>query len=155
MAHIDTGGHGRKPVVELNLVPFIDLMSVLITFLLISAVWSQVSMMQIGSSIYGKKTNDVKVTPPPDADVVLRLDVKSTGYILTVGAQPMSIVKKDGTYDILTLDQQLEIVKSKYPNKKDAVITMEDELLYGALIDGMDALIRGGFIQVSVATGGG
>ena len=33
-------------------------MSVLITFLLISAVWTQVSMIQMGSSIAGKKTEE-------------------------------------------------------------------------------------------------
>lgn len=48
MAQIDSGGSkGRAVSVELNLVPFIDLMSVLITFLLITAVWTQVSMIQI------------------------------------------------------------------------------------------------------------
>ncbi len=58
MAHIESGGsRGRKTNIELNLVPFIDLMSVLITFLLITAVWTQVSMIQIGSSLYGKKTS--------------------------------------------------------------------------------------------------
>ena len=44
MAHIDSGGRGRDVNTELNLVPVIDLMSVLITFLLISAVWTQVSI---------------------------------------------------------------------------------------------------------------
>ena len=52
MGQISSGGHGKKEVaVELNLVPFIDLMSVLITFLLITAVWTQVSMIQIGNSL--------------------------------------------------------------------------------------------------------
>jgi biopolymer transport protein ExbD len=61
MAHIDDGGGGgRNTTVDLNLVPIIDLMSVCIIFLLITAVWTQVSMIQIGSSIYGKKSTDDK-----------------------------------------------------------------------------------------------
>ena len=50
MAHISSGGKGRDINTELNLVPVIDLMSVLITFLLITAVWTQVSMIQLGAS---------------------------------------------------------------------------------------------------------
>ncbi|HEX4923807.1 MAG TPA: biopolymer transporter ExbD, partial [Bdellovibrionales bacterium] len=37
MAQIEEGGGGRETTIELNLVPFIDLMSVCIIFLLITA----------------------------------------------------------------------------------------------------------------------
>jgi biopolymer transport protein ExbD len=67
MASIDTGGKG--PNVDLNLVPFIDLMSVLITFLLISAIWVQVSLIQIGSSLYAKKTSDQDIELLPDMQI--------------------------------------------------------------------------------------
>ena len=62
MANVDDGGKGKKSSnVDINIVPFIDLMSVLIIFLLISAVWTQISMIQIGSSVYGQKTSDEKI----------------------------------------------------------------------------------------------
>ena len=38
MANIDDGGGKKSSNVDINIVPFIDLMSVLIIFLLISAV---------------------------------------------------------------------------------------------------------------------
>ena len=81
MAHIESGSGGRKTSLELNLVPFIDLMSVLITFLLITAVWTQVSMIQIGSSIYGKKSDDQMPKIPPEAEVVLKLEIRAKGQI--------------------------------------------------------------------------
>ena len=88
MAHIEEfGSGGRKQVVELNLVPFIDLMSVCIIFLLITAVWTQVSMVQLGSSIYSKKTSEEPVIPPPFSEVVLRVDVLSEGFRLVVGKE--------------------------------------------------------------------
>lgn len=155
MSHIDTGGGSgnRRANLELNLVPFIDLMSVLITFLLITAVWSQVSMMQIGSSIYGKKQNDQTAQePPPDADVVLRLDIKPDRYVLTIGKNEIPIVKAGGDYDQEMLLSQLEVAKRKYPAKVDAVVTMNDELAYEHLVHGMDRLLQAGFSQISVAT---
>ena len=83
MAQVEGSKNGRDPNADLNLVPFIDLMSVLITFLLITAVWSQVSMIQLGSSIYGKKQENQTEPPPPPpemADLPLRLDVKDFGF---------------------------------------------------------------------------
>jgi biopolymer transport protein TolR len=154
MAHIQTGGkRGRSVSLELNLVPFIDLMSVLITFLLITAVWSQVSMIQVGSSLYGKK-NDQAPAIPPEADVVLKLDIRPNGYLLTIGKQAINIPLLEKEYDEAGLIAQLEKTKQLYPNKSDAAIAMSDDLPYERLIKGMDGFLKAGFPQISVLTGG-
>src|SRR5690349_1028397 len=129
MAHIESSPGGRKTTLDLNLVPFIDLMSVLITFLLITAVWTQVSMIQIGSSIYGKKT-EVQTQPPPEVDVVLKLDIRQNGYLLTVGKQGITIPLSGGQYDDAALLAQLEKAKQLHPTKIDAAIAMSDEIPY-------------------------
>ncbi len=155
MAHIDTGGGGRKKNIDLNLVPFIDLMSVLITFLLLTAVWSQVSMIQIGSSLYGKKNEDQsKPIVPPEAEIVLKLEIRPTGYLLTVDRQSINVPNVDNEFDDVGLQAQLEQVKQRYPNKTDAVILMADTLPYERLIRGMDSFLKSGFTAISVATGG-
>ena len=155
MAHIESSGGGRKTNFEPNLVPFIDLMSVLITFLLITAVWTQVSMIQIGSSLYGKKS---ETQPPPavqeEQDVVLKLEIRMNGYLLTVGKQAINIPQVGGEFDEATLLGNLQKIKVDHPKKQDAVIVMADELPYERLIRGMDNLLRSGFPAISVATGG-
>lgn len=149
------GGRGRRVNVDLNLVPFIDLMSVLITFLLITAVWSQVSMIQIGSSLYGKKSES---QPPPQStpniDVVLKVDVKPEGYILTVGKQLLSLPKTTEGFDDVGLQAQLQKVKELYPEKVDAVVAVADIMPYENLIKAMDQLLKAGFPSISIATGG-
>lgn len=154
MAHIDDGGEGRSKTVDLNLVPIIDLMSVCIIFLLITAVWTQVSMIQIGSSIYGKKTTDEKPQPPPKAEVPFRLDVLKDGYRVIIGRQEMRYPKVGGQYDQDKLVAELKKIKELYPDKQDCVVTVLDELPYEALIGGMDGLLTAGFPEISVATGG-
>jgi biopolymer transport protein TolR len=155
MAHIDDGGDGsRSTTVDLNLVPIIDLMSVCIIFLLITAVWTQVSMIQIGSSIYGKKNEDDQAEPPPKVEIPFRLDVMNTGYRVIVGHQTMSFPKVNGNYDNDKLTAELKKVKELYPEKVDAVVTVQDDLPYESLISGMDALLVAGFPEISVATGG-
>jgi biopolymer transport protein TolR len=155
MAHIDDSGKGgRNSNVDVNIVPFIDLMSVLVIFLLITAVWTQVSMIQIGSSIYGKRTNDEKVEPPPRAEIPFRLDIKASGYKVLVGRQELNIAKSGGEYDFDKLLVELKKIKEIYPDKQDCVVTMSDDLAYVNLIGGMDALLQSGFPQISIATGG-
>lgn len=156
MAHIDSGdSSGRKKNIELNLVPFIDLMSVLITFLLITAVWTQVSMIQIGSSLYGKKSDTQPApTPPPNADVVLKIDVKEMGYVLTVGRQVISLPMVNQQFDESGLVAQLQRVKQLYPEKVDAIVTVADVIPYEQLIKAMDNCLSAGFSAISVATGG-
>lgn len=155
MAHIDDGkNEGRNSNVDLNLVPFIDLMSVCIIFLLITAVWTQVSMIQIGSSIYGKKTSEDPVTPPPRAEIPFRLDVQTQGYQVLIGQRRFTVPMVAGKYDQAGLVEKLKQIKEIYPEKEDAVITVLDELSYESLILGMDALLSSGFPQISVATQG-
>ena len=154
MAQIEESGKGRKKNLDLNIVPFIDLMSVLITFLLITAVWTQVSMIQIGSSIYGKKTPDQQVTPPPETDVVLRIDIRDDGYFVQLGKNGTKIPNVNGLHDEQGLFALLMKAKEQHPNKSDAAIQMSDQLPYEQLIKGMDASLKAGFGSISVLTGG-
>lgn len=156
MAHIDDGGNnGRSVNADVNIIPFIDLMSVLVIFLLISAVWTQVSMIQIGSSIYGQKTSDEEVKPPPRAEIPFRLDITPFGHNITIGRNKINVPKLGDKYNLENLVDQLQSIKTTYPEKVDAVITINDELEYMHLISGMDALLTSGFPEISVATGGG
>ena len=157
MAHVEEmgGQGGRKANVDLNLVPFIDLMSVCIIFLLITAVWTQISMIQLGSSIYSQKTSDKPVTPPPFSEVVLRVDVVPDGFRLVLGLNKLFIPKlPNGDYDKKTLIGQLNRAKKQYPDKVDGVASVRDNVYYKHLISAMDALLIAGFPQVSITTTG-
>ncbi len=154
MSEVQERGRGRAKNLELNLVPFIDLMSVLITFLLISAVWTQVSMIQIGTSIYSA---DDKKTPPPipkDVHIVLKLDITAPGYVVTMGKEKKQLPKINGEYDDKALIAALTAFKQQHPDKDDGAIAMSDELPYEILVRGMDDLLKSGFGQISILTGG-
>lgn len=147
-------GNKRAASFDLNLVPFIDLMSVMITFLLITAVWTQVSMIKLGSSIYGKQNTEETPPPPPRADVPFRVDVKEAGYRILIGSRTINVDKVNGEYDRPEIIKQFENIKQAYPDKVDAVLTVEEQLKYDFMIQGMDMLLQAGFPAVSVATGG-
>jgi len=154
MAHIDSGGRGRSTNFDLNLVPVIDLMSVLITFLLISAVWTQVSMIQLGASFASPKDpNQEVITPPPLEDLVLRLDIKATGYVLYVGKDVRAIPMLNGEYDKEALAADLDKVKQMYPDKGGIKMAIENEIKYEHVVSAMDLGLRAGF-SPELLTGG-
>ena len=153
MAHIDDGKGSKSANVEINIVPVIDLMSVLIVFLLITAVWNQISMIQLATSVYGKKTEDQPIQKPKKLEVPLRLDIKRNGYTLVLKDRPIQIPNVKGEYDIKTLALKLRKIKEMYPEKTDIVIAVEDSISYGSLVKGMDVAIVAKFPQLSIATG--
>ena len=154
MAHIDSGGRGREVNTELNLVPVIDLMSVLITFLLISAVWTQVSMIQLGASFASPKDpTQTDIKPPPLEDVVLKLEVRETGYVLFVGKDVRPIPKINKNYDNESLETDLKKIKQLYPDKVGIKLAITDETLYEVVVAVMDTGLRAGF-SPELLTGG-
>lgn len=146
MAHIETGGRGRSPNFDLNLVPFIDLMSVLITFLLISAVWTQVSMIQLGASFAAIKDDSPDIKVPPLEDLVLKLELKPSGYILYVGKDVRSIPLVNNEYDKATLLADLSKIKEMYPDKEGIYLSVDESIIYDHVITLMDVGLKAGFI---------
>jgi biopolymer transport protein ExbD len=64
---VETGGHGgRKSVnAELMLVPMIDLLMVTVAFLLVTAVWSQMSRVESSANVPGDHEAQPTDKPPP------------------------------------------------------------------------------------------
>ncbi len=154
MAHISSGGKGRDVNTELNLVPVIDLMSVLITFLLITAVWTQVSMIQLGASFASPRDPEQKeIKPPPLEDVVLKLEIRKTGYVLFVGKDVRPIPKVNTNYDNESLEADLKKIKQLYPDKGGVKMAIEDEIMYEVVVGAMDTGLRAGF-SPELLTGG-
>ena len=153
MAHIESGGKGRSSNFELNLVPFIDLMSVLITFLLISAVWTQVSMIQLGASFAAPQNDQTDVKPPPNEDLVLRLDIKEAGYVLWIGKEIRKIPMINGLYDKASLLADLSKIKQMYPDKPGIKMAIEDQIAYDHVVSAMDIGMQAGFAP-ELLTGG-
>jgi len=120
---------------ELNITTFLNLMVVLIPFLLISAVFSRVTIMELSvpTSAGGSAVN----TPNFAIEVIVR---KSGFEIANGSSVEAAIPKKEEQYDMEMLSEMLMRLKAKYPNKEDATILMEPEIQYDYLIQVMDAV---------------
>jgi len=132
--------HYRKRMVEtpeLNITTFLNLMVVLIPFLLISAVFSRVTIMELSVPT---SAGGGQVTAPNFAIEVI---VRKAGFEIANGSSvEAAIPKKDGAYDMEMLSQMLMRLKAQYPNKEDATVLLEPDIEYDYLIKIMDA-VRG------------
>jgi len=125
----------QKPV-ELLLVPMIDIFTVLVTFLLMTAVFSRITILQL----------DLPSTAPgPDSAPKFRLEVivRQDGLELTNGTESLAqIPKVDGQYDLKTLSEQALELKHEHPDADDASVLSEPRIPYDDVIQVMDS-IRG------------
>ncbi len=155
MAYIEENNGNKSVNVELNLVPFIDLMSVCIIFLLITAVWTQVSMIQLGTSIHSKKIDEKTPPPsPPQADIPFVVNILNSGYAITLGSERIMIpIKKSGVYSHEDFLKSVREIKQIYPDKIDVVISSQNNLLYKDLVMVMDLLLEVGFTGMTISTG--
>ena len=123
----------RKPA-ELLLVPMIDIFTVLVTFLLMTAVFSRIAIMQIDlpSSAAAKPTE-----PKFRLEVIVRQD----GFELSDGKELISAIPKvGGAYDLNALTERVLAVKREHPTSEDASVLSERKVPYDELVQVMDAI---------------
>src|ERR1700719_544396 len=125
--------HSRKPE-QLLLVPMIDIFTVLVTFLLMTAVFSRTVILQLNLPPSQTEFRD----PPPglQLEVMVRKDLiqvadRNTGPLATLPNTP-------GGYNYDALTEYLKRVKAKFPEKTDASILLEADTPYDTLVQVMD-----------------
>jgi biopolymer transport protein TolR len=145
------GKGGKKSLdAELNLVPFIDLLSCCISFLLITAVWTQIAGLQVASS-GGPPDQQQK----QDNTVDVKLMLSDKGYALTMGGANIDIpkVNKDGAqdFDRKTLAEKLKTLKASLPEQGSITVQPEDAVAYEDLVNAVDTCMGEQLRNVTVA----
>jgi biopolymer transport protein ExbD len=108
---------------------------VLVPFLLISAVFSQITILQLNlpSSAAASKANKKQIR----IEVVVRSNRIEVGD----GNRLIKRIRNtDEGYNVKALSNLLLAIKKKNPNKKDATILMEPSIEYDVLVRLMDAI---------------
>ena len=126
----------RKAASDLNILPMIDMMVILVFFLIFTAVFSKTNILELNlpSSTAG-------VPDLPDGlqlEVIVReasIDVadRKTGVLQSLPNTP-------GGYDLAALGSYLERVKAKFPANESATILMGPDISYDVLVQVMDTV---------------
>lgn len=132
----------REETPGLDITSFLNLMVVLIPFLLISAVFSRVTIMEL--TVPTSAGGSAVKAPNFAIEVIVR---KSGLEIANGSTVEAAFPKKDGQYDMQMLYELLKRLKARYPEKDDATVLMEPDIEYDYLIQIMDA-VRGAEVQM-------
>ncbi len=118
----------------INLTPMMDILTVLVVFLLITAVFMSITIeeLSVPTSAGGEGGRP---------NFAIEVIVRKTGLQIANGSSvEASIPKKDEKYDIELLSKMLLRLKAQYPEKEDATVLMEPDIKYDHLIEIMDAV---------------
>ena len=129
------GGRQQIETAELNITAFMNLMVILVPFLLITAVFSRLAILELNlpaSSTEPADPQELKF----QLEVIVRADKIEVGD-RNVGALGVYPNTADG-YDYESLSTKLSEIKVSYPEKTDASILLESDIPYDTLVQVMD-----------------
>ena len=151
------GGKKRKKSLDanINVVPAIDLLSCCITFLLYTAVWTQISRLQVQQ--LGTGAPETEQTEQ-QKQLLVTLAVGERGFNLSTSAGssvdiPTLGRDADGKirFDLKALAANLKQLKGNYPDANAITVQAEDTVSYGDLVQVIDSAIGAGLVSVSVS----
>jgi biopolymer transport protein ExbD len=128
--------HRRKPEPsDLELTTFLNMMVVLIAFLLVTAVFSKISIqeLKLPTAAGGSASNKPLVT----IEVIVRKNRLEIGDGKRVIA---SMPKSGDQYDLPKLSQHLQDLKARHSEKTDAMLLVEPDIAYEDMVRVMDAV---------------
>lgn len=121
---------------ELDMTTFLNLMVVLVPFLLITAVFSRITIVELNlpSSTGG-------AAKAADPDFRVEVIVRDKGMEITNGSAVIAKVPKvDDEYDLKTLTKLVTSLKRDHPDAHNASVLLEPNIAYDNLIHVMDAV---------------
>ena len=113
---------------------FMNLMVVLVPFLLITAVFSRITIAELDLP-------SAQSTAPSTPSFRVEVVVRNEGLEIMDGSRVIAAIEKKGDkYDLATLSEYLVDIKTQYPDKEDASVLLEPDIQYDHLIQVMDTV---------------
>lgn len=122
-----------KETPDLDMTTFLNLMVVLVPFLLITAVFSRITIVELSLPTAAGAAASAK------PNVRVEVIVRDEGLELANGRSVIArIPKVDGAYDLASLTEHVMSLKRSHPDRNDASVLLEPQIEYDHLIQVMD-----------------
>jgi biopolymer transport protein ExbD len=130
--------HRRKhPAAELNITAFMNLMVVLVPFLLMTAVFSHITILDLNLPPPGAQDSTQPKKPPYELRVTLRKNM------LVLSDNRRGLIKripsKGKEHNFALLKETLKQIKARIPDHTNITILSERQTRYDDLINAMDS----------------
>ena len=133
----------HKRPAALEVAAFINLIVVLVPFLLSTAVFSRLAVLDL--TLPAQSSGVEKLKGDLQLEVVIRPDGLNVGD--RIGGQIMWIANTTSGYDYHTLSQLMLELKARFPDKTEASVLAEPGTPYDVLVGVMDAVREGHLAQ--------
>ena len=121
---------------DINIVPMLDVMVILVFFLIFTAVFSKTNILELNLPLEGG--------PPPELPAVLELEVIVRQGVIEVADRNTGLLQSLPStsvgYDFEGLSNYLRRVKIRFPDKKDATVLLEPDVSYDTMVQTMDTM---------------
>jgi biopolymer transport protein TolR len=141
---------------EINIIPILDVLSVLICFLLLTSVWTQIGSLDTKQAVGDNSTNGA-VNPPSIwtmVDAQGNLDIQLRNIKPVGGARvphEFRITSRGQGVDFESFKQRLLGLKAQIPDLKVGVIRPDAKVNYGDVIHLMDQLKQSEITDVGLS----
>ncbi len=132
----------KKPA-SLEITAFLNLIVVLVPFLLSTAVFSRLAILQLNLPAQSSSLENLK--GDLQLEVVIRPDALEVGD--RVGGLIQRIAATPTGYDYKALSELMEQIKLRFPDKTNATVLAEAATPYDVLVQTMDAIRIGHQVQ--------
>lgn len=135
----------RKTAAHLEITAFINLIVVLVPFLLSTAVFTRLSVIDL--TLPGKNSGALEQVKADNLqlEVVVRADALEVGDRL--GGLIERIPATPAGLDVKALSRLIQQLKTRFPDKLDATVLAEPKTPYDRLVQVMDAVRAGHMAQ--------
>ena len=132
---------------DMNITAFMNLMVILVPFLLITAVFSRMTILELNLPPASSSGNETQKE--------LQLEVTIRQDALEVGDRHSGPIKRIDNvkgYDFKTLSEVIKQIKTRFPDKLNATILSEPDTSYDVLVQVMDAVRVAEIVQAGAVT---
>jgi biopolymer transport protein ExbD len=125
---------------EVNITAFMNLMVILVPFLLITAVFSRITILDMNLPTPGDPDKSTQQDPPEELqlEVIVRRNSVEIGD-RKLGRLKLISVNNDGSY-LKEVSEMLQQIKARVPDKTDITLLLEKDIPYQRLVEMMDTL---------------
>lgn len=127
----------QKKIAEMEITAFMNLMVVLVPFLLITAVFTKMSILDLKLPKLGDSSST-----PNKPEMELQIIIRENAITLndSIGGPIKTITRAGASHDYKTLNIKLKEIKSIYASKTNATILAEKDTHYDTIVQVMDAV---------------
>ena len=144
---VEVKGDKKSVDVNINVVPFIDLMSCLTAFLLVTAVWTQFAQINIKPKGLGREATKLQEENKVFASILVSENEIWVGHTADV---PIRIGKVGDKQDWVGLRKVLDGFRADpvFEGRADIEVAADDRVIYQDVITAMDTAIAAQFRDI-------